>query len=94
MSILQRSIALTTDPARNGYQVQKAHYLLGRLLLKSGKTDEGNGAMAHEALAKIDLQAGKVSEAAAHLKLALAAHPADAALQRELADASQHHRAN
>jgi tetratricopeptide (TPR) repeat protein len=33
---LRRSIALTTDASRNGYQVQKAHYLLGRMLQKSG----------------------------------------------------------
>lgn len=33
---LRRSIGLTTDITRNHDQVQKAHYLLGRLLLKSG----------------------------------------------------------
>ena len=33
---LRQSIALTTDVTRNVYQVQKAHYLLGRLLLQSG----------------------------------------------------------
>lgn len=33
---LRKSIALTTDVTRNHDQVQKAHYLLGRLLLKSG----------------------------------------------------------
>jgi tetratricopeptide (TPR) repeat protein len=38
---LRKSIRLTTDPARNRYQVQKAHYLLGRLLMQSGDTEEG-----------------------------------------------------
>ncbi len=33
---LRQSIALTLDPSRNHYQVQKAHYLLGRLLVQSG----------------------------------------------------------
>jgi len=39
--LLRKSIALTTDVSRNGYQVQKAHYLLGRLLMETGDTDEG-----------------------------------------------------
>ncbi len=38
---LRRSIALTKDVSRNGFQVQKAHYLLGRLLLESGDKVEG-----------------------------------------------------
>jgi tetratricopeptide (TPR) repeat protein len=38
---LRQSIALTKDVSRNGYQVRKAHYLLGRLLMQSGRTDEG-----------------------------------------------------
>lgn len=38
---LRKSIELTKDPSRNAYQVQKAHYLLGRLLIEDGKTDEG-----------------------------------------------------
>ncbi len=37
---LEQSIALTKDITRNHEQVQKAHYLLGRLLLKSGKRAE------------------------------------------------------
>jgi tetratricopeptide (TPR) repeat protein len=39
---LRQSIALTTDVSRNAYQVQKAHYLLGRLLMQTGQTTEGN----------------------------------------------------
>jgi tetratricopeptide (TPR) repeat protein len=38
---LRQSIALTTDVSRNAYQVQKAHYLLGRLLMQTGQTEEG-----------------------------------------------------
>lgn len=38
---LRKSIALTTDVSRNAYQVQKAHYLLGRLLMQTGQTEEG-----------------------------------------------------
>ena len=45
-SALRRSIALTRDPAHNAYQVQKAHYLLGRLLLQTGQSDAGKQEMA------------------------------------------------
>jgi tetratricopeptide (TPR) repeat protein len=38
---LRTSIRLTTDPSLNHYQVQKAHYLLGRLLMQSGDKTEG-----------------------------------------------------
>lgn len=38
---LRRSIEFTVDPSRNAYQVQKAHYLLGRLLMQTGQPDEG-----------------------------------------------------
>lgn len=37
----RRAIALTKDPARNGYQVNRAHYALGRILLQTGHEDEG-----------------------------------------------------
>lgn len=40
-SALRKAIALTTDVSRNHYQVQRAHYLLARLLLESGRQDEG-----------------------------------------------------
>lgn len=38
---LRQSIALTTDVSRNAYQVQKAHYLLGRLLMQTGQVEQG-----------------------------------------------------
>ena len=37
---LRRSIELTGDPSRNNYQVQRAHYLLARILMQSGKVEE------------------------------------------------------
>ena len=37
---LRKSIELTKDVSRNHYQVQRAHYLLGRLLLQAGHQDE------------------------------------------------------
>ena len=42
---LRKAIALTTDVSRNHYQVQRAHYLLARLLLQSGRPDEGKAEM-------------------------------------------------
>lgn len=55
---LRRSIDLTTDPSRNNNQVQRAHYLLGRLLLQSGDTAAGqkelavSQAMVHSSLSQ------------------------------------------
>jgi tetratricopeptide (TPR) repeat protein len=43
---LRQSIALTSDLSRNAYQVQKAHYLLGRLLLQTGQVDDGKNEIA------------------------------------------------
>ena len=42
---LRKAIALTSDVSRNHYQVQRAHYLLARLLLQSGRPDEGKAEM-------------------------------------------------
>ncbi len=42
---LRKSIALTTDVSRNRYQVQKAHYLLGRILMKKGQQDAAHAEM-------------------------------------------------
>ncbi|WP_263351080.1 tetratricopeptide repeat protein [Acidicapsa acidisoli] len=53
---LRASIQLTTDPSRNRYQVQKAHYLLGRLLVQSGDAAEGKKELAaSEALLNANL---------------------------------------
>ncbi len=37
---LRKSVELSTDVSRNHYQVQRAHYLLGRLLLQGGRQEE------------------------------------------------------
>jgi tetratricopeptide (TPR) repeat protein len=37
----RRAILLTKDPARNGYQINRAHYSLARILLQTGREDEG-----------------------------------------------------
>jgi tetratricopeptide (TPR) repeat protein len=42
---LRKSIALTTDVSRNRYQVQKAHYLLGRILMRKGQPDAAHAEM-------------------------------------------------
>ncbi len=44
-SALRESIALTTDVSRNRFQVQKAHYLLGRILMKQGKPEAAHAEM-------------------------------------------------
>jgi tetratricopeptide (TPR) repeat protein len=42
---LRKAIALTSDVSRSHYQIQRAHYLLARLLLQSGRQDEGKAEM-------------------------------------------------
>jgi tetratricopeptide (TPR) repeat protein len=41
----RKAIELTTDVSRNHYQVQRAHYLLGRVLLQMGRADEAKAQM-------------------------------------------------
>lgn len=43
---LRKTISLTKDVTRNHYQVQRAHYLLARLLMQSGRQEEGKQEMA------------------------------------------------
>ena len=43
---LRRSIELTTDVSRNSYQIKKAHFILGRLLLKAGRQAEAEKELA------------------------------------------------
>jgi tetratricopeptide (TPR) repeat protein len=40
-TVLRKSIALTTDISRNEFQVGRSHYVLGRILLESGRREEG-----------------------------------------------------
>ena len=54
---LRQSIALTTDVSRNAFQVQKAHYLLGRLLTQTGDAEAGKQEIAiSQTLLKQNLQ--------------------------------------
>jgi tetratricopeptide (TPR) repeat protein len=57
---IRKAIALTVDPARNNYAIQRAHYRLGRLLLANGNSSEGDRELqkSQELLAKRDIQAG------------------------------------
>jgi tetratricopeptide (TPR) repeat protein len=43
---LRTCIRLTRDESRNRYQVQKAHYLLGRILAQQGKLDNAHAELA------------------------------------------------
>jgi len=42
---LRQAIHLTVDPSRNRYQIQKAHYLLGRLLMQQHREKEARAEM-------------------------------------------------
>jgi tetratricopeptide (TPR) repeat protein len=42
-SALRKSIALTLDPSVNDFEVEQAHFLLGRLLVDRGNAAEGHG---------------------------------------------------
>lgn len=62
---LRRSIALTPDVSRNAFQVQKAHYLLARLLMQTGDKVEAEKEFAvSQALLKQNLSRdqGRLSE--------------------------------
>jgi tetratricopeptide (TPR) repeat protein len=41
IAALKKSIALTADSSHNHYQVSKAHTMIGQILIKMGKQDEG-----------------------------------------------------
>jgi tetratricopeptide (TPR) repeat protein len=44
-SALRKAIELTKDPSRNRYQIQKAHFLLGRILMQEHRPDEAHAEM-------------------------------------------------
>jgi tetratricopeptide (TPR) repeat protein len=93
---LRKAIALTTDVSRNHYRVQRAHYLLARLLLQSGRQDEGKAEMqiSQELMQKSVLQnqgkdpgAGENAEAAAAPNVPVIAAkeaPADPAMVKQV----------
>jgi tetratricopeptide (TPR) repeat protein len=43
---LRRAIALTADASQSSYQIKRAHFLLGRLLMKAGRKAEGERELA------------------------------------------------
>lgn len=43
---LRKSIELTDDASKNSYQIRRAHFLLGRLLNKTGRREEGERELA------------------------------------------------
>jgi tetratricopeptide (TPR) repeat protein len=45
VSAFRQSITLTKDPSQNRFQVQKAHYLLGHLLIQLGQAEAGRQEM-------------------------------------------------
>src|SRR2546422_10726470 len=42
----RKAIALTKDVSRNNYQINQAHYVLARILLRTGRKEEGEKEMA------------------------------------------------
>ncbi|HEX2715819.1 MAG TPA: tetratricopeptide repeat protein, partial [Candidatus Acidoferrales bacterium] len=42
----RKAITLTKDISRNNYQINQAHYVLGRILLRTGRKEEGEREMA------------------------------------------------
>ncbi len=43
---LRKAIELTKDVSRNNYQINRAHYVLGRILLRTGRKQEGEKELA------------------------------------------------
>jgi tetratricopeptide (TPR) repeat protein len=41
----RKAITLTLDPSKNGFEVEQAHFWLGKLLIQSGSSDEGRKEM-------------------------------------------------
>ena len=61
----KKSIDLTTDPARNNYQVSKAHSMMGQILIKAGKQDEGEAELKRaQDLRALAFQSDKEGQAA------------------------------
>lgn len=44
---LRKAIELATDPSKNSFEIRRAHFLLGRLLIKLGRKDEGEKELAN-----------------------------------------------
>jgi tetratricopeptide (TPR) repeat protein len=92
-AVLRKSIALTTDLSRNHYQVQRAHYLLGRVLLQTGHAEDAKAEMQASTdllkLSTLQNQGKSADEIAAaartsNVRLDRSAPPVDAAAQKEM----------
>ncbi len=65
---LTRCLELTTDPSRNNYQIAKAHYILGRSLLKLGQRDAAAVHLRQSEELKLVRSAQEKREMQAHIK--------------------------
>ncbi len=71
---LREAIRLTPDPARNNYQISRAHYLLGRLMVAKGDREAGTTELKeYERLRNLAVKT--VSDAREHPGLKIAAPP-------------------
>lgn len=86
---MRKAIALTTDISRNQYQINRAHYVLGRILVQTGRREEGAKELkisqdiraqlrpTAERTGKIEDVVGAPEKAAAVLSTAETSAPAD-----------------
>ena len=83
----RKAIALTSDVARNHYQVERAHYLLARVLLQTNRQDEAKKEMEiSNQLLKLSVLAQQGGSATAAEKDAASGAPASATKHPETFD--------
>jgi tetratricopeptide (TPR) repeat protein len=83
----RKAIALTNDVARNHYQVERAHYLLARVLLQTNRQDEAKKEMEiSNLLLKLSVLAQQGGSATAAEKEAASGAPASATKHPETFD--------
>jgi tetratricopeptide (TPR) repeat protein len=61
-TVLRKSIALTTDVSRNEFQVGRSHYVLGRILLQTGRREEGEKELKASEEVRRQVKAGQERE--------------------------------
>ncbi|MFQ5741940.1 MAG: tetratricopeptide repeat protein, partial [Acidobacteriota bacterium] len=64
---LERSVRLTTDPSRFGYQVSKAHYMLGQALARVGRRGEAKVHLERSQELKSELSKGEAEDIQEHI---------------------------
>jgi tetratricopeptide (TPR) repeat protein len=62
-TVLRQSIVLTTDVSRNEFQVGRSHYVLGRILLQTGRREEGEKELKASEEVRRQVKAGAEQEA-------------------------------